>query len=160
MKRWTVAFVMTLLIGGCTMTPHREIQTEIVIDSPPADVWQVLTNGAEYSQWNPFITSMKGEIVVGERIENSMEATPGKPVTFRPRILVADENRELRWLGSLFVPRIFDGEHYFILEAHARGTRVVHGEKFRGVALWFMDVDRFADNFSSMNEALKVRVEQ
>jgi hypothetical protein len=160
MKRWTVGFVMTLLIGGCTMTPHREIQTEIVINSEPADVWDVLTNGADYSQWNPFITSMKGELVVGERIENSMEATPGKPMTFRPRILVADENRELRWLGRLMVPRVFDGEHYFILEEDERGTRVVHGEKFRGVALWFMDVDRFEDNFTSMNEALKVRVEQ
>ncbi len=142
------------------MTPHREIQTEIVINSKPSQVWEVLTNGAEYSQWNPFITSMKGDIVVGERIENSMAARPGRSVTFRPRILVADKNRELRWSGSLIVPRIFDGEHYFKLEVHELGTRLVHGEIFRGVALWFIDVERFSDNFSNMNEALKTRVER
>jgi hypothetical protein len=35
---------------------------------------------------------------------------------FKPTILTVRPKRELRWLGHLFVPGIFDGEHYFLLE--------------------------------------------
>ena len=160
MKFRLVQIVITLFIGGCSMTPHRDIETQIVINSAPTDVWEVLVDGANYSQWNPFITSMKGDITVGARIENSMEAEPGKPVTFRPQVLVVEENRELRWRGSLLIPGIFDGEHYFKLEEHESGTRLIHGEQFRGLALWFIDVEKFNGNFVSMNEALKARVEK
>ncbi len=42
--------------------------------------------------------------------------------TFRPTVLVAEPNRELRWLGRLFMPGPFDGEH------RSRSSRSVRGE--------------------------------
>ena len=34
-------------------------------------------------------------------------------MTFKPNILVFEENKELRWLGKLFFKGLFDGEHKF-----------------------------------------------
>lgn len=79
-------------------------------------------------------------------------------MTFRPSVLVADPARELRWLGSLGLPRVFDGEHYFIMTAEGTGTRLVHGESFRGLLLWVMSVEGFRKDFDTMNEALRERV--
>jgi hypothetical protein len=62
-------------------------------------------------------------------------------------------------LGRLGLPRLFDGEHYFLLEAEHGGTRLVQGERFCGVLLWVMDVQRFRADFERANEALKVRAE-
>jgi len=53
---------------------------------------------------------------------------------FKPTILSVLRERQLRWLGHLFVAGIFDGEHYFLLEPHgACRTRLTHGEKFSGL---------------------------
>ena len=112
----------------------RHLETSITIDAPVQTVWNVLTDLNQYPNWNPFIRKSTGAIVVGERIENEMQLPGQKPQTFRPKLLVVRPNKELRWLGSLGIPRIFDGEHYFQLEAiNQHQTRLVHGEHFRGI---------------------------
>jgi hypothetical protein len=55
-------------------------------------------------------------------------------MNFRPTVLVALPNQELRWLGHFLLPRIFDGEHYFQVEAISPGrVRFIQGEKFSGI---------------------------
>lgn len=39
-------------------------------------------------------------------------------MVFTPEVIEAKVNEELRWVGRLAIPGIFDGEHYFILESH------------------------------------------
>ncbi|MFN7003616.1 MAG: SRPBCC domain-containing protein, partial [Roseinatronobacter sp.] len=60
----------------------------------------------------------------------------------------------------LGLPRLFDGEHYFLLFAEDGGTRLVHGERFHGLLLWFVDVQQFRPGFEAANEGLKARAEQ
>ena len=40
----------------------------------------------------------------------------GSTITIQPTVLVVQPERELRWIGRLFIPGIFDGEHSFIIE--------------------------------------------
>lgn len=153
-----VASLGGLLTIAALAAPARTIETEIDIPAPPQAVWKVLTDGPAYAGWNPFIRSMSGAVVAGGRLTNRMHPAGGSAMTFRPRVLVANPARELRWIGRLGLPRIFDGEHYFRLEPHGSGTRLVHGETFRGLLLWVMKVDRFRDDFTAMNLALRDRV--
>ena len=81
---------------------------------------------------------------------------------FRPKVLKVVPNRELRWLGRLVLPRLFDGEHIFELEAVGpRRTKFVQSERFRGIFVPFLrgslerDVRR---GFEEMNQALRARV--
>jgi len=43
----------------------REVRTEIEIAASASSVWQVLTDFARYSEWNPFISCISGELVDG-----------------------------------------------------------------------------------------------
>lgn len=43
--------------------------THIDIDAPPDRVWQVLTNFADYPNWNPFIIKVQGEPIAGTKIK-------------------------------------------------------------------------------------------
>jgi hypothetical protein len=155
----TLIALATVAAIAALATRKARIETEIQIDAPPAAVWAVLTDGAAYPDWNPFIRSMKGTAAKGQRLENTMQPMGRKPMTFRPRVLVADPHRELRWLGRLPLPRLFDGEHYFLLEPQDTGTRLIHGESFRGLLLWVMNPEQFRPSFRAMNQALKARVE-
>jgi hypothetical protein len=140
----------------------REIQTEIRIEAPPAEVWRVLTDFAAYPAWNPFVKRVEGELRVGARLEIFVQVPEGRGMKFKPEVLRVEEARELRWLGSLPVPGLFNGEHIFRLEpAGAEGTRFLHGERFKGLLIPLMGgtLVKVERGYLLMNEALKARVE-
>ena len=149
-----------LVAGAFTFAPRADIVTEIDIDAPPSVVWAVLADPAGYRDWNPFLVSMEGELVEGATLTNTMRPAGSSEMTFRPTVLTVVPEQELRWLGRFLLPRIADGEHYFLLEARGGGTRLVHGETFRGVVFWLIDAERFRADFEAMNAALKARAEE
>ena len=155
----TAAAAIAAVGAAFALAPQHEVRTEIAVSASPERVWNVLTDGAAYREWNPFIVDMKGTPKVGETLENTMQPGGGSAMTFRPTVLVADKDREFRWLGRLIAPRIFDGEHYFLLEETATGTRLVPGERFQGILLWAIDTEQFRADYERMNAALKARAE-
>ncbi len=74
-----------------------EIKTEILMNAASEKVWSILTNFDNYPNWNPFIKSIKGEVKVGNIITVRIEPPKSKGMTFRPKILKYEMNRELRW---------------------------------------------------------------
>jgi hypothetical protein len=141
----------------------HEIQTEIDIESTPERLWSILTDFAAQSSWNPFIRSIEGPAEKGGRLTVMIQPVGGKPMTFRPTVIVATPNVELRWVGHLLFRGIFDGEHYFQIEAaKPGGVRFIQGEKFSGllVGLAKATLERGTrPGFVAMNEALKMRAE-
>lgn len=141
----------------------KELRTSIEIDATPERVWDVLMDFESYPEWNPFITSLTGVVEPGGRIAADLEPPEGKAMTIKPTVLRVEPTRELRWLGRLGLPRIFDGEHIFELTpTDDGGTHLVHREEFRGVLVspllaWVGKPTRAG--FVAMNEALKVRAE-
>jgi hypothetical protein len=94
----------------------KELHTEIEINASAERVWRVLTDFAAYPKWNPFVRRGDGEVRVGARLHLHIQPTGGKGMSFRPTVLVAEPNRELQWLGHLWLPGLFDGEHSFVIE--------------------------------------------
>jgi hypothetical protein len=141
----------------------RELRREIEIDAPPERVWAVVTDFAAYPEWNPFIRRIGGELRVGARLEVRIEPPGARATTFKPTVRAVEENRELRWLGRLLVPGIFDGEHSLRIEPlEDRRSRFVQSERFSGllVGLVKRTLAKTDAGFGQMNAALKARVEQ
>jgi hypothetical protein len=141
----------------------KQLRSEIDVHATPERVWQVLTDFAAYPQWNPFITRADGEARRGRRLTLRMQPAGGRATTFRPTVLEAAQERELRWLGRLLVPGLFDGEHRFTIRPLGDGqVRLVQQEDFRGllVPLLAGSLDRRTlPAFEQMNQALKRRAE-
>jgi hypothetical protein len=140
----------------------KTIRTEIGIARPPAAVWAILADLERWPEWNPFAKA-RGRLEVGERLEVEIRPPGRKPMTFRPTVVRLEPGVELRWLGHLWVPGIFDGEHGFRVDpAGAESCRFGHFEAFRGVLagplLWLAG-DATRRGFEAMNEALKARAE-
>jgi hypothetical protein len=83
-------------------------------------------------------------------------------VTFKPTVIEAEPDRELRWLGRLLLPGLFDGEHTLRIEPAGDGhVRFLQSERFNGVlvALFGKGLEQTRQGFEQMNEALKRRAE-
>ena len=141
----------------------HEIKTEIDIESTPERLWSILTDFPAQSSWNPFIRSIEGPLQKGARLTVSIQPAGAKSMTFRPTVLVATPNVELRWLGHFLFRGVFDGEHYFQIARSTSGrVRFVQGEKFSGVlvSLAKATLERGTRaGFVAMNQALKTRAE-
>jgi hypothetical protein len=104
------------------------LKTAVDIAAAPETVWDVLTDLPAYRGWNPFIRAARGSVAAGERLELEMHPEGGGAMRFRPTVLSAEPGRELRWLGRLVAPGVFDGEHRFAIEPSGAGSRMVHAE--------------------------------
>lgn len=137
----------------------RRLATEIEIDAPAASVWRVLTDLDRYPEWNPFITEISGELCEGGRLRVRIEPPGGRTMTFRPHVTRFEPEIELRWLGQLLFPGLFDGLHVFKIVPIDEGrVRLLHGEIFRGLLvplLWKRLEGPTLSGFEAMNAALK-----
>lgn len=142
----------------------KEIKTEILINASPEKVWAILVDFDNYPNWNPFITSIKGQVKVGSKISARIELPGAKGMTFKPKVLAFETNKEFRWLGHLLFPGLFDGEHKFELIDNGNGTTTfIQSEKFKGILVPFFkkQLDNNTTNgFNEMNQKLKVLAEQ
>lgn len=161
---WLYGIGLAALAAFCAFkwAPKAELVTQIEINATPEQVWQLLGTPASHARWNPFIVSMQGDLIAGRRLENVLRSADGTTMRFKPRVLSVVAAQELRWIGSLPMPGLFEGEHYFELQASAGGmsTQLRHGEKFSGLLLWWIKVEKFRIDFERMNHSLKIEAEK
>lgn len=155
---WVIALVLILL----ALHKNTEIVTDVWIERPPGDVWQILTATDEYPAWNPFIRRVDGEFRTGSKIEVEIAPPNTSPMIFRPVVIAVDQDREIRWRGSLWVRGLFDGEHIFRFESEGGRTHLIQAEKFSGLLVGRLSLGILCNTrrgFAAMNEALQTRAE-
>ena len=142
----------------------KVLQTKIEIEASPERVWQILTDFHSFPEWNPFIRRVVGEAQEGAILEVYIEPSGSRGMTFRPTVLKAEPGREPRWLGRLYMPGLFDGEHVFTIEpVNEKRVRFTQREVFSGLlvpALAARLEEGTWRGFREMNKALKDRAEQ
>jgi hypothetical protein len=141
----------------------KRIETHIDLPAPPPVVWGQLTDKAAIPTWNPFITSMSGDLEVGERLRVRIAPVGGRPMTFRPRVTVVEPGRRLEWLGTMGIPGLFDGRHSFTLTPLGQGgTRLIQAEDFSGALIPLSGrlLSKTKAGFEAMNAALLNRLER
>jgi hypothetical protein len=150
-------------IQGLILDQLKTIETNIIINSTPEKIWDVLTNFEEYELWNPFMTKVIGNAYLGSKIEVNIMTISGKKRTYYPIITKTEKNKELRWKGKSFLPGIFDGERIFSLEkSDDDKISFSHKEIFRGLGVKLVGNkldESLRESFVKMNEALKARAE-
>ena len=126
-------------------------------------MWSILSDFNNYKNWNPFIKSVEGKVEEGKKFKVTIQQPNSKPLTFSPKCLKFEESKELRWLGHLLLPGIFDGEHIFeLMETKDGNTVFIHRENFKGILVPFIwkSLNKDTRNgFELMNHELKMRVE-
>jgi hypothetical protein len=141
----------------------QEIVTQIEVECSDVKAWECLMDFKQYPRWNPFIKEISGEPKEGWHLQTTVQPPGGSAMKFKPLVLAASAPHEFRWKGILFMPGLFDGEHYFKIEALGPGhIRFTQGERFTGV-LAFLGIalmgEKIRKGYESMNQAFKQRLE-
>ncbi|MGZ7108608.1 MAG: SRPBCC family protein [Methanobacterium sp.] len=141
----------------------KEIHTEIEINAPAKVVWEILMNFEEFPNWNPFMKQISGNPQEGCRIEVFLQPPNSRGMTFKPKILEHKSEEKLRWIGNLWIPKIFDGEHSLIIKKiNENKVLFIQKERFTGIFVPILGglLKNSKQGFEMMNKALKKEAEK
>ena len=137
----------------------RTLETCFSVAQSPDQVWSVLIDYPSYARWNSFMRKVSGEAGVGKKLNITLFLSSGRKMSFRPKLLVVDKDRELRWMGRLIVNGLFDGQHYWVLSRNASGgTDIVHGENFKGLLVGVIKPERLKGEYQRMNRDMATEI--
>jgi len=135
------------------------IKTAVDIATSAEIVWRVLTHFPAYPHWNPFLISVYGALVPGQRLTIQARYPGGRQSQFSARVVKAIPAAELRWRRRRVLEGIFDREQaFFIIPNGIKGVRFIQREHFSGLLASLVVPfirDKTDKAFSLMNLALK-----
>ena len=141
----------------------KEIYTEIQINASPKIVWEIISDFENYGTWNHFIQEISGIPKEGSQIKVFIKPPNSKGIKFKPKILKYEPENEIRWLGKLWIPKLFDGEHSLkINKIDKNRVSFVQKERFSGllVPLLANMLKDTKSGFEIMNNELKKESEK
>lgn len=139
--------------------PARIMMVSSTVEAPKPEVWEILTDFDSYDEWNPVITSASGEPVVGSSLDLELTLPGHDPEELDAEVLIANDDRKLRWQDRLVAPGVRDWEYEFILQPVEPG-RVVVVQLLRaeGLLAPFVDEEAGREALALIGEALAERV--
>ena len=136
--------------------------TSLETDVTPAELWRVITDFPAHDEWDPFMSNARGELREGARF--TFDARVGKrTLKIVARFRRVEPERELSWSGpgSKLVGKIMRAHHWIRLTPIEGGTRIDHGEEFRGLVSRLIGhriVREVRPTYERVNQALVARV--
>ncbi|MFK7795332.1 MAG: SRPBCC family protein [Gammaproteobacteria bacterium] len=165
-----ILFLLVLLFGACTYLwvngkELHEVRTEIDIVAAPGEVWVVLADINNWHQWNPIINDSSGNVSLGETLAITMAGAKEyqKGPVYNPIITGLEKPSYFHWRAEMMTSFIMTNDKIIELQAAPMGTRLVHRETFKGMAVPMLrgTFDRNVPTMlNAMNQALKKKAEK
>ncbi|MCC6994896.1 MAG: SRPBCC domain-containing protein [Deltaproteobacteria bacterium] len=112
-------------------TFRMECAVRCSIAAPPATIWALLTNAADFPRWNSTVTSIDGDIALGNKLALKV---PSSPRTFTPKVTAFEPGVRMVWSDGM--APMFKGTRTFTLTPRPDGaTEFAMVEVFAGVML-------------------------
>lgn len=147
------ALVVLFIIG------NKSVHHEIIVDAPPAKVWQVISDTESYAEWNPVMLSVDATPTLGAKVTYKYQQEPGKVYDIPVTVKAMDAEKLLNQAGGM--PGILTYNHRYELVAMNNGesTKVIIHEDYRGIGVPFWNPDAVGASYGRLNEAIKARAE-
>lgn len=134
-------------------TFSRQTWVSIDINADTSIVWALLTKASEYPRWNSTVTSIEGNIALGEKIK--LKSTLDAKRTFNLRVKKFEPERRLVWGDAM-------GNRVYTLTKNANGaTTFSMVEKIGGplFPLFAKMIPSFDQSFEKFASDLKKEAE-
>lgn len=160
----TVLALVALLLLLLSRTQF-EIREEIAINATVERVWTAVTDFENYHAWNSQLSYLGGTAGPKGKLHLRLAAEGASPYEFKPDVSHWVPNERFAWIARTGFARVFDGEHFFEMQALGPyQTLLINREEYRGIlSLIFQQLPMMKTapaGFEKMNKELKAYIEQ
>ncbi len=136
----------------------KSFEVVTVIHATPESIWDILTDGARWTSWNPTVEKVEGTIAPREKLKVYTTLSPGQ--AFGVRVTQFDRPRRMVWTGGMPLG-LFKGERTYTLTPKQGGVEFAMREYFSGLMapLITKSIPDLQPSFDEFAAALKRRAE-
>lgn len=129
-----------------------------IINAPAEKIWAALTNTQDLQSWPSGITSLKGKIAKGEKLELQAQAAPGR--TFKLTVTQFAPNKSMTWASGMPFG-LFKGQRTYSLAPKGDQVEFKMREEFTGAMLPMIwkSIPDLNPSFKQFANGLKSHVE-
>jgi hypothetical protein len=102
------------------------------INASPEAIWALLTDAKRFPTWNSTVTSIDGEIALGQKLAIKVPLDPKR--TFTPKVTKFAPNEAMEWSDG-FAPMFRGVRTYTLTRKGAGVTEFAMREEFSGLML-------------------------
>lgn len=134
-------------------TFNRTTSVSISIDADASKVWDLLTDAANYPNWNSTVISIEGQIKKGQKIK--LKSTLDSSRTFKLKVKELQPNEKLIWGDAM-------GNRIYTLTKTDSGILFSMTEKIGGLMfpLFANKIPSFDESFEQFATDLKAAAEK
>jgi len=157
-SKWMIG--LYLLVGlGCflMLIGKKSVHSKISIDATPSQVWEVITNTAQYNEWNSVMNLLEGSVNEGNLVKYRFTQEVGNHYDIASKVKKIIPSSLLNQGGGISGIITFD--HKYILAEKKGKTELVIHEDYRGVFVPFWNPESVQKAYDRLNEDIKNRVE-
>ena len=108
----------------------KEFKASIAIDASAQRIWDILVDGAKWTDWNPTVVKFEGAILEGRTVKVYPAINPKR--AFPVKVAAMHEPRVMVWRGGMPLG-LFTGTRTYELNGTGSGaTEFTMHEKFSG----------------------------
>lgn len=154
---------MYILAGGLlalvalALTGNKSVHHEIGINAPIEKVWQTLTDMEAYTDWNPTMQLVEGEVKEGNKVKYLFTQEEGKSYEVASTVKKIIPHQLLNQNGGISGVLTFNHK-YMLAEQGGRTIMIIH-EDYTGIGVHFWNPAPVEKAYQRLNEALKDRSE-
>ncbi len=136
----------------------KSFAVSTVIRTTPEVVWSILTDGAQWTAWNPTIERVEGTIAPGAKVTVYTKLSSGRAFPIRVSEFVPPQR--MVWTGGMPLG-LFKGVRTYTVSAQADGVEFTMREEFSGLLapLLTRSIPDLQPSFEEFAAALKARAE-
>jgi hypothetical protein len=140
----------------------KEIKGSVMIMAPAERVWAKVADFGSYSQWNPWLRSMNGELKVGSVYAITAQPPGRKEMSFKAKLAKLEEGREALFQGKIMGGMVKEDHLISVDPIDASRTILSQNVRFSGslVALAGGTIQASKKRLDEMNAILKKMCEE
>lgn len=142
----------------------KKITTEAHITSTPTTVWETLIKLENWSVWNPIVSKVQGDPVIGKELTITMADSKGNAnKSYKAQVTELVQNQRFVFTANMMTKFLFSAKRVIELKATETGTLLIQQEIYTGVLvpLFWKKLSTDAKTMlNQMNHSLKKEVEQ
>ena len=132
----------------------KRYHVERVINAPADRVWDLLTDGSNYTSWNPAVISLDGSIRLGETISLVSIVNPKR--AFKPKVVEMTAPNRMVWADGMPLG-LFKGRRTYLVDEGDGSMTFSLTEQFSGplAGLITKTIPDMTDSFNQFADGLK-----
>lgn len=134
-------------------------ESSALINARPEAIWDVLTDGPGFTDWDSGLVRLEGRVAPGEKIKLVPEINPKRK--FPVKVTEFEPGERMTWTGGMPLG-LFKGVRRFTLTPEGAATRFHMREEFTGpmLPLIWRSMPDMGPSFQQFANGLKQRAER